>query len=411
MVKTPWRILALAPTSFFANYGCHVRIWGHLRALQQQGYPVALLTYPSGQNVPEFPVFRPSFLRQESVQVGSSWQKFLLDAWLFPVAVRIVRRWQPDLLHAYLHEGGFLGYWLARLFHLPLLMDVQGSLTAEMLTHHFLSPHSPLLPAWRRIERWIDQQPALLFASSTRMQRALHNEFSVPPQKVRLLLDSVDPEQFRPRHTWPATALQSIRRQLSLPPGRPVVAYLGLLAPYQGIDLLLQAIQKLCPAGMPLPPRAPHFLLMGFPFVERYRRLAAQLGVSRCVTCTGMVPYAVAPRYLALADLAVSPKLPGSEGSGKLLPYMASGLPVVAVESPAAHDYLGPAGYYSAPEPEALAATLRCALTDSTASERGAFLRQRVKSYHSWQAATAVIETGYREVMTGQQRARKRPSD
>jgi len=400
MVESSWRVLALAPTSFFADYGCHVRIWGQLRALRRQGHSVALLTYPSGRDVPDFRIFRPPFLRQQSLQVGSSWQKFLLDALLFPAAIRTVRRWRPDLLHAYLHEGGFLGHWLARLFHLPLFMDVQGSLTAEMLTHRFLSPRSPLLASWQRLERWIDHQPALLFASSTQMRRALHDKFGLPGEKVRLLLDSVDPGQLRPRHAWPAAALQTWRRQLSLPADRPIVAYLGLLAPYQGIDLLLQAVQRLCPAGKSRQARTPHFLVMGFPFVERYRHMAAQLGVSDCVTFTGTVPYADAPRYLALADLAVSPKLPGSEGSGKLLPYMATGLPVVAVESPAARDYLGAAGYYAEPEPGALAAMLHQALTDAGAPDRGARLRREAETKFTWQTAAAIIATGYQDVIT-----------
>ena len=50
---------------------------------------------------------------------------------------------------------------------------------------------------------------------------------------------------------------------------------------------------------------------------------------------TGRVKYSKAPDLLALADVAVSPKRFGSgEGNGKLLNYMAMGLPVVAFEDP-----------------------------------------------------------------------------
>ncbi len=397
--RQTWRVLSIAPTSFFADYGCHVRIWGQLRSLQRRGHQVGLVTYPNGRDLPDFPIWRPPLLRRWPLQVGSSWQKFFLDAALFPFAVRVVRRWRPDLLHGYLHEGGFLGSWLTRLFSLPLVMDVQGSLTGEMITHRFLSSHSPFLPLWQRLERWIDRQPSLLFPSSRQVMKSLTADYGVPLERAWLLLDSVDTEQFRPQVTWPAAILQALRHRLGLPEGRPVVAYLGLLAPYQGIDLFLDAIRLLCPPEAELTVEAPHFLLMGFPFVERYRRLAAQLGVDRCVTFTGAIPYADAPRYLALADVAVSPKLPGSEGNGKLLPYMATGLPVVAVESPSAHDYLGEAGYYAAAEPEALAVALQRALVDPEAPGRAAFLRQQAEAKHSWATAADIIEAGYRDVM------------
>jgi len=53
------RLLALAPTGFFADYGCHIRIMGQLQALQRRGYQVRLLTYPAGRDLPGLPTMRP----------------------------------------------------------------------------------------------------------------------------------------------------------------------------------------------------------------------------------------------------------------------------------------------------------------------------------------------------------------
>ncbi|MEI2692193.1 MAG: glycosyltransferase [Anaerolineae bacterium] len=136
--------------------------------------------------------------------------------------------------------------------------------------------------------------------------------------------------------------MQLLRQRLGLPAGRPVLVYLGLLAPYQGTDLLLQAMQRLMQRRPP-----PHLLLMGFPDVTRYRRLAEQLGLAGHVTFTGAVAYEEAPLHLALGDLAVAPKISATEGSGKLLPYMAAGLPVVAFDTPVHREYLGEWGSYA----------------------------------------------------------------
>ena len=56
---------------------------------------------------------------------------------------------------------------------------------------------------------------------------------------------------------------------LGIPPGRKLIVYLGLLAEYQGIGLLLQAMQRVIQEHQDA-----HLLLMGFPSVEFYRAQA-----------------------------------------------------------------------------------------------------------------------------------------
>jgi glycosyltransferase involved in cell wall biosynthesis len=57
--------------------------------------------------------------------------------------------------------------------------------------------------------------------------------------------------------------------------------------------------------------------------------------------------YEQAPMHLALGDVAVSPKLSLTESAGKLLNYMALGLPTVAFDTPVAREYLGAHGIYA----------------------------------------------------------------
>ena len=44
-----YRILMIAPTSFFSDYGCHVRILGEARVLQRHGHAVKIVTYYKGR--------------------------------------------------------------------------------------------------------------------------------------------------------------------------------------------------------------------------------------------------------------------------------------------------------------------------------------------------------------------------
>lgn len=387
----------IAPTGFFADYGCHVRIRGHAQALQARGHQVRIVTYPGGREVPGLATVRPpGWRRDREMPVGSSWRKLSLDLVLALTVWQTAQRWQPHLIHAYLHEGALLGALLPVRPRRPLVFDFQGSLVGEMLDHRFLAPQSPLLPAWRRLERWIDQQPAAILASSQHARHLLITTFGVPTARVTTLPDSVDPAQFRPASTFAASELQALRVQLGLPPGRPLVVYLGLLAPYQGIDLLLRAVQQLQRAPLIAAGR-PFFLIMGFPFVEHYRRQAQRLGLLSDVLFTGMVPFTDAPRYVALGDVAVAPKLSATEGSGKLLTYMASALPVVAFDTPVQREYLDDLGFYApAADVSALTHALAQALNDlPSARARGAALRLRAEQHYTWTHAAAAIEAIY----------------
>src|SRR4051812_7270617 len=76
----PLRILMVAPTSFFADYGCHVRILEEVRALQARGHRVRVCTYHNGADVAGVNIRRSvdvPWLRR--AEVGSSRHKAYLD--------------------------------------------------------------------------------------------------------------------------------------------------------------------------------------------------------------------------------------------------------------------------------------------------------------------------------------------
>lgn len=397
------RILAIAPTGFFADYGCHVRIRGQMAALADRGHDVRIVTYPSGRDVDHLWTSRPALWpRTATMPVGSSRRKLLLDALLAPTALSAALRFPggpPQVIHAYLHEGALLGTGLAwalrslrRAGHIPLVFDFQGSLVAEMLDHRFVSSRSPLLSGWQRLERWIDQQPQAILASSSHAASLLVQRFGVPTERVHALPDSVDPQMFRPRAEVPSSQLTGMRKRFGVPSDRPIVVYLGLLAPYQGIDLLLKALAQFSHHE----PR-PFGLIMGFPDVEHYREIARNLGLAEHVTFTGTVPFEEAPQCLALGDVAVAPKISATEGSGKLLTYMAAGLPVVAFDTPVHREYLADLGLYvPVGDTAGLAAVLENALSDPARGARlGMALRKRATEHFTWNQTAVQIEAVY----------------
>jgi len=282
-----YRVLMIAPTSFFADYGCHVRILEEARILQQLGHSVTIVTYRNGQDVPGIHIERTLPIPwRKGYEVGASRHKIAFDALLGLKTLQLLARRRFDVIHAHLHEGALIGLALRRLFHLPVVFDFQGSLTAEMMDHRFLAENSPFRSTLQKLETMIDRSSEMVLTSSVHARQLLLEQFGCRPGRVQALPDCVNTDVFCPSTGYDAGELAALRRQLGIPAERRLIVYLGLLAEYQGVGLLLDAMQELVNRGQDA-----HLLLMGFPNVVQYRQRAIDLGIGDRVTLTGRVPY------------------------------------------------------------------------------------------------------------------------
>lgn len=397
----PVRVLMVAPTSFFADYGCHVRILEEMTILQQMGHHVTLATYHNGKNLPGLDIRRTLPIPwRRHYEVGSSRHKIAFDMLLGMKTVELLARNRFDLIHAHLHEGALIGIVLGRLFRLPVLFDFQGSLTEEMVDHGFLNREGRLYKPLRRLERWIDRHADAILTSSVHAQRLLVNEFDCKPEQVHALPDCVNSDTFCPADQQSPEQLHALRARLGIPPERRLIVYLGLLAEHQGVSHLLEAM----PAVLAQHPDA-HLLLMGFPNESLYRAKAQALGIGERVTVPGRITYHEAPQYLALGDVAAAPKLSATEGAGKLLNYMALALPTVAFDTPVAKEYLGLDGFLAQRgSVESLQQALSQALSlvkESPDQARyvGQRLRRRAQQHFSWEMAGKQIVEIYGEML------------
>ncbi|MEX2315341.1 MAG: glycosyltransferase family 4 protein, partial [Thermomicrobiales bacterium] len=321
------RVLMIAPTSFFADYGCHVRILEEVRAHQARGHVVRVCAYHNGRDLPDVDIRRsvdvPWLKRAE---VGSSRHKAYLDVALTVATLRQAIRFRPDVIHGHLHEGALIGSLIGRLLSRPVVFDYQGSLTEEMLDHGFIRKRGLRERVFRRLERRIDRLPAIVIPSGAAAETYLHAS-GLPPDRVEIISDGVDTCRFDP--SIASTERAAVRGRLGIPVDAPIVVYLGLLAEYQGTSLLLDAAKIVRARRDDI-----YFVIAGYPAADRYAAQADAMGLNGRVLFPGRVDYADAPALLAAGDAAVAPKLSITESNGKLLNYMALGLPVVATNTP-----------------------------------------------------------------------------
>ena len=380
----------LAPTPYFADRGCHVRIYEEARALIGLGHEVCIVTYHLGRDMAGIPTVRiPHVPWYRKLAAGPSWHKPYLDILLFFTALCTARRFRPDIVHAHLHEGAFLGLVLKKLLRIPLIFDCQGSLTAEMLDHGFVRRGTLPYRLFRFVERIVNNGTDFIVTSSRAGAQDLAGSWGVPVSRVAGIIDGVDTAAFRP---YPQ---DEARRALGLPPGRPTAVFLGVLNRYQGVDLLLEVVNILRQRG-----GAPHFLVMGFP-EQQYRERAEALGLDGLVTFTGRVDYAKAPLYLCAGDIAVSPKISPTEANGKLFNYMACGLPAVVFDNPINREILGDTGVYAATGDAADFADRIEELLQNRERMRELACRAREKAvrYHSWTSRGEELVAIYRRLL------------
>ncbi len=120
-------------------------------------------------------------------------------------------RWKPDIIHGHLHEGALIGSILGHMARIPVVFDFQGSLTAEMLDHHFITKDTPGYYWWLRLEERIVEMPDAVIASTTQSVDILARDF-LREKAVYSLPDSVNLDFFRPDCIAPAVRTAAARR-------------------------------------------------------------------------------------------------------------------------------------------------------------------------------------------------------
>ena len=144
----------------------------------------------------------------------------------------------PDIVHCHT--------WYA---HLAGLIARPLTGARLVLTTHSLEPHRPWkaeqlgsaygATAW--IERTAYQNADGVVAVSEAMKADVQSLYGVAPERVRVIHNGIDPEEYRPRPD-PATL-----RRLGVDPEVPIVLFVGRITRQKGILHLLRAVPFLAP--------------------------------------------------------------------------------------------------------------------------------------------------------------------
>ncbi len=180
-----------------------------------------------------------------------------------------------------------------------------------------------------------------------------------------------------------------------------MVGYLGVMGDQEGIDLLLEAAQKIVFEHQ----RNVQFVLVGGgPALEDLKTMCADLGLNDHVTFTGRAPDAELFDVLSSADVCVNPDrvnpMNDSSTMNKILEYMAFSKPIVQFEVREGRYSAQEASLYAEPNNTDDLADKILSLLDDPAkrAEMGAYGRARVETELSWDHQVDTLIAAYQRV-------------
>lgn len=386
------RILVVAPTPFFSNRGTHIRILEEALALEKLGHQITIATYHVGNDIDTQVQTRIDVRRirrllfwYKKLEAGPDWQKIILDIMLIRKVFYLARTQKPDIIHGHLHEGVLIGWLVQKILFwrkIKLVADFHGSLTKEMVSHGYLK--RGLKTVFSTIEKFISNLGDYAIASSwegvqdiARMRADQHCE---------VLLDGINLNSFQ----VPATK-EEIRYAMELPKHRFIVGYTGGLVTNKGIDYLLDAIHLVMEKRIDI-----FFLIGGFP-VHQVQSFIKMHHLQNSVRLISPLDYFKLPEVLKACDIAVDPKdCDTAQASGKMLNYMAAGLPIVCFDKPNNRQFLGESAYFCSEmtSTEIAKGILHLASQPEEMLEKGAANKKKAQEF-SWSESGKKLDTIY----------------
>lgn len=151
----------------------------------------------------------------------------------------------PDIVHTHTWYTGFAGHLTAQLNDIP-----------HVVTAHSLEPSRPWkaeqLGGGYRISSWseknaIEYADAVIGVSSKMREEILRTYPRVDPDKVHVILNGIDTDEWQPSPTFADAGDDSLLTALGVDPDRPIVAFVGRITRQKGVKHLLAAAHDFAP--------------------------------------------------------------------------------------------------------------------------------------------------------------------
>ena len=246
------------------------------------------------------------------------------------LAARLTDRIRPAVLHAASNfANARLALALGQRYGLPVVYEVRGFWEDTWLSRH---PDGASLADSELYQRNRALETRCMLAADlvVTLGEAMREEIEargVPAEKILIVPNAVSGDFLAP-----LPDAGSLRADLGIEPGEPVVGIVSSLVAHEGIGTLLEATAILRDRGVP----ARALIVGDGPERAALQRQADAAGLAQAAVFTGRVPAAKVRQFHALLDIFVVPRTPDRVCQLvtplKPVEAMASGLCVVTSE-------------------------------------------------------------------------------
>lgn len=229
----------------------------------------------------------------------------------------------PDLIHTHLVKADIYGRIVGRSLGIPVISTIHESPYYPEVYQDNPDLNRVKYSLIKLVDRLTAQHCVKTFVVVSNFSgKAAREYLGISPRQVRLIYNSLDPEEFE---GVPSEAVQALRLKLGVSPEEKVLVNVGRLAPQKGQRYLLMALR----AVLTKDPNVRLLIRGDGPIRGILQAMCLELGIASQVSFIDPVPRI--SWLLGLSDIFVFPSL--HEGLGiALLEAMAMGKPCVASE-------------------------------------------------------------------------------
>lgn len=390
--------MVVAACPFPARRGTPVRIQRLAEAVAALGHRVhvAAYHYGSGEVAPELTVHRiPSIRAYRNLSPGPTYVKLgLLDPLLALKLRQVLRRYPVDVIHAHHFEGLLVGGAARFRTGIPLVFDAHTLLMSELPSYRLGLPLRTKRFIAEAFDRYLPGTADHVVTVTERIRERLLQLGKLREECVTVIRNGADLQLFA----------VNADDGVMIPGVSPTLIFTGNLAPYQGIDLMLQAFRKVLDRRSDV-----RLKIVTDSSFARYDALARDLGIRGAIDVV-QAPFDQVPAQLARATVAVNPRT-GCDGIPvKLLNYMAAGKPVVSFAGSAPGLRHRETGWLVTDgDVDAFAEGALTLLSDvQLAKSLGSNARSFVEHQHNWERSAEMLVGIFRRLIAERKQSRAR---
>ena len=324
------KILYITLENLSLHKGSVVHVKAIVGGLRKLGHHVGLAAISSNQSenadhfynlsVMPHPMLRLFRLKKQPLIISS----IILFLYLFRNLP------QYDTIHARDYHTVIIALLPRLIFRKKLLFEINGIAHEEqsLKSHSFLN--RIIVSFIQKAEKIATKNSESIISVTTQIGAYLIRNFNCPPNKVKVIANGVDTKIFYPIHD--ESLLEGWKRKLGIRLGETVIGFVGNIAPWQGVDILIESAFRLLLKNEKL-----KFLIVGEGLLRPLLMdRVSNSGFNDRIIFTGMMNHEDIPFLINIADICVAPFVSqrnvktGTGSPIKIFEYMACGKPVIS---------------------------------------------------------------------------------